>query len=289
MAKRKPQGHGRPLDTVAASEPPASLHALEDRLQYRFRNAGLLELALTHRSVAEEQGRNETDADNEQLEFLGDSVLDLHVTELLLEYFGHRREGDLTRMRAMLVSREALSQVGVRLQLGEALRLGADLDASGGRQKTSLLANAVEAVLAAIYRDAAPDGHAAVAPFIRREVFEPHLPDLLRIAEDGANFGIMGDWKSALQELLQARGVGVPTYRNVAELGETQADRRFVEEVLLAGVILGRGEARNRKAAQKAAAAEAFRMLQAEPLALSAASVTPGFVAPGSAGDKGAA
>lgn len=245
------------------------LAGVEERLQYRFRDPDLLLLALTHRSVAEEQGRNETDADNEQLEFLGDSVLDLHVTELLLERFGHRREGDLTRMRAMLVSREALSQVGVRLQLGDALRLGADLDASGGRQKTSLLANAVEAVLAAMYRDAGADGFRAVGPFIRREIFEPHLPELLRIAEDGANFGIMGDWKSALQELLQARGVGVPTYRNAAELGETQAERRFVEEVLLGTQVLGRGEARNRKAAQKAAAAEAFRRLSGGPLAAS--------------------
>ncbi|WP_419804467.1 ribonuclease III [Terriglobus sp.] len=268
-AKRKPNESNPPIPALAASE--ASLRALEDRLQYHFRNPAILELSLTHRSVAEEQGRNETDADNEQLEFLGDSVLDLHVTELLLEHFGHRREGDLTRMRAMLVSREALSQVGVRLQLGEALRLGADLDATGGRQKTSLLANAVEAILAAIYRDAMPAGHAAVAPLIRREIFDPHLPDLLRIAQDGANFGIMGDWKSALQELLQARGVGVPTYRNAAELGETQADRRFVEEVLLGGKVLAQGEARNRKAAQKAAAAEAFRLLQAEPMALAAA------------------
>jgi ribonuclease III len=268
MAKRKPKEPAQPISALTASEGPP--RSLEDRLQYHFRNSALLELALTHRSVAEEQGRNETDADNEQLEFLGDSILDLHVTELLLERFGHRREGDLTRMRAMLVSREALSQVGVRLQLGEALHLGADLEATGGRQKTSLLANAVEAVLAAIYRDAAPDGHSAVAPLIRREIFNPHLPDLLRIAEDGANFGIMGDWKSALQELLQARGVGVPTYRNAAELGETQADRRFVEEVLLGDRVLGRGEARNRKAAQKAAAAEAFRLLQTESHLLAA-------------------
>lgn len=260
--------HHEPTSIVAGAP---VLRALEDRLGYHFRDESLLELALTHRSLAEEQGRDETDADNEQLEFLGDSVLDLYVTELLLERFGERREGDLTRMRAMLVSREALSQVGVRLQLGDALRLGADLEASGGRQKTSLLANAVEAVLAAMYRDAAPDSFAAVGPFIRREVFEPHLPDLLRIAEEGANFGIMGDWKSALQELLQARGVGVPTYRNAAQLGDSQADRRFVEEVVLAGQVLGRGEARNRKAAQKAAAAEAFRMLQEQPLALAAA------------------
>ncbi len=253
------------------------MRSLEGRLQYTFRNPALLALALTHRSVAEERGRNETDADNEQLEFLGDSILDLHVTELLLEHFGHRREGDLTRMRAMLVSREALSQVGVRLQLGEALHLGADLEAAGGRQKTSLLANAVEAVLAAMYRDGAPESHGAVAPFIRREIFDPHLPDLLRIAQDGANFGMLGDWKSALQELLQARGVGVPTYRNAAELGETQQDRRFIEEVLLGSQVLGRGEARNRKAAQKAAAAEAFRLLQEEPLALAAvASLTDG-------------
>lgn len=237
--------------------------AFQQRLGYQFRDAALLQLALTHRSVAEEQNRSETTADNEQLEFLGDSVLDLIVTELLLDRFAHRREGDLTRMRAMLVSRENLSAVGVRLQLGSALRLGRDLEAAGGRTKASLLANAVEAVLAAVYRDSAPDGYAVARELVVRHVFDPHLQTLDEVAEAGAAFGVMGDWKSALQELLQARGEGVPHYRTAAELGETQAERRFVEEVYLGDQVLGRGEARNRKSAQKAAAAEAYQRLKA--------------------------
>ncbi len=237
--------------------------AFEQRLGYTFRDAALLQLALTHRSVAEEQGRSETSADNEQLEFLGDSVLDLIVTELLLDRFAHRREGDLTRMRAMLVSRENLAAVGANLQLGEVLRLGKDLEAAGGRTKTSLLANAVEAVLAAVYRDSAPAGYDIACDLVTRHIFQPHLATLDQVAEAGANFGVMGDWKSALQELLQARGDGVPHYRTAAELGANQADRRFVEEVLLGDVVLGRGEARNRKTAQKTAAAEAYRLLTA--------------------------
>ncbi len=243
--------------------------ALEDRLGYSFCNGALLRLALTHRSVAEEQGRSETTADNEQLEFLGDSVLDLIVTELLLERFAHRREGDLTRMRALLVSRENLAAVGTNLRLGEALDLGRDLEAAGGRGKMSLLANAMEAVLAAVYRDGAPDGMTRARQLVERHIFTPQLQTLDQAAEAGAAFGVMGDWKSALQELLQARGSGVPHYRNAAELGETQADRRFVEEVLLGDAVLGRGEARNRKAAQKAAAEEAYQRLvqEAEPLA----------------------
>ena len=248
-------------DAVRHGEP---LRALQRRLQYSFQHPELLELALTHRSVAEEKGQSETSADNEQLEFLGDSVLDLVVTELLMDRFAHRREGDLTRMRALLVSRESLGEVGVRLRLGEVLRLGRDLEGSGGRQRTSLLANAVEAVLAAIYRDSAPNGLRTVREMVTREVFEPHLPELDRAAEQGARFGVMGDWKSALQELLQSRGAGAPRYRNAGEMGENQQERRFIEEVLLGDQVLGRGEARNRKAAQKAAAAEAYRKLAAE-------------------------
>ncbi len=244
-------------------EQPEDLRALQERLRYTFRSPALLELALTHRSLAEEKGQNETSADNEQLEFLGDSVLDLVITELLMERFAHRREGDLTRMRALLVSRESLSEVGVRLQLGDLLRLGRDLENSGGRQRTSLIANAVEALLAAIYQDSAQKGLATVRGLVLREIFEPHLPELEQAAAQGARFGVMGDWKSALQELVQARGERAPQYRNAGELGETQQERRFIEEVLIGTEVLGRGEARNRKQAQKAAAAEAFRRLSA--------------------------
>ncbi len=250
---------------MAATQTPDQPDSFEHRLGYHFRDPALLHLALTHRSVAEEQGRSETTADNEQLEFLGDSVLDLIVTELLLDRFAHRREGDLTRMRALLVSRENLAAVGLALRLGEALHLGRDLELSGGRAKTSLLANAVEAVLAAVYRDSAPHGLGTTRALVDRHIFAPQLQTLDAAAEAGAAFGVMGDWKSALQELLQARGDGVPIYRNAETLGDTQADRRFIEEVLLGTTVLGRGEARNRKSAQKAAAAEAYRILTSEP------------------------
>ncbi len=248
-----------------AENPAESLQA---RIAYRFRDPLLLQLALTHSSLAFEQGEsaglgkpNLTSEDNEQLEFLGDSVVGLIITELLCRHFPERREGDLTRMRALLVSGKRMSEAGVRLQLGAALQLGRGEEASGGRTKSTLLADAIEALVAAIYLDAGTTGLKAARKFVEREIFKPHLAELQAAAQQGARFGgIVGDWKSALQELLQARAEGQPQYRTVEEIGNDH-NKRFRVEVLLRDDVLAEGEGTSKKSAQQAAARLAYDRL----------------------------
>ena len=249
---------------------PAESASLQDRLRYRFRDPALLQLALTHSSLAFEQGDgrpNTTAQDNEQLEFLGDAVVGIVVTELLVQHFPERREGDLTRMRALLVSGKSMGEVGIRLQLGLDLQLGRGEDTSGGRTKSALLADAVEAVVAAIYRDAGNTGSApgaglrAARAFVEREIFKPRLAELKAAAAQGARFGgIVGDWKSALQELLQARAEGQPVYRTIEETGNDH-NKRFRVEVVLGEAALAQGEGTSKKAAQQAAASIAYNLL----------------------------
>ncbi len=186
---------------------------------YAFRDPLLLDLALTHSSLLHEDPslRGGSPAkpapDNEQLEFLGDAVLSLVVAEVLFRNFPSAREGDLTRLRASIVSSEHLAAVAVRLHLGAHLRLGRGEDRSGGRQKPALLADALEAVIAALYLDG---GLPASAAFIEREVVSPALPDLRQALAQGA---AIGDYKSALQERLQATGLGQPRYVLTDESG----------------------------------------------------------------------
>lgn len=242
--------------------------ALQHRIAYQFRKPALLELALTHSSLAFEKGEtagrgepNLTTEDNEQLEFLGDSVVGLIITELLCRHFPERREGDLTRMRALLVSGKRMSEAGVRLQLGAALHLGRGEEASGGRSKVTLLADAVEALVAAIYLDAGAGGLKAARTFVEREIFQTHLAELQAAAQQGARFGgVVGDWKSALQELLQARAEGQPLYRTVEEIGSDH-NKRFRVEVLLRDDVLAAGEGTSKKSAQQAAARLAYDRL----------------------------
>ncbi len=264
-----------PTDTAEPDDPAAIRNpaaALQGRIGYRFRNPALLQLALTHSSLAFEQGEangrgdpNRTDEDNEQLEFLGDSIVGLIVTELLCRHFPTRREGDLTRMRALLVSGKSMGEAGVRLQLGAALHLGRGEDASGGRTKSALLADAVEALVAAVYLDAGPSGLKAARTLVEREIFTPRLPELQAAAQQGARFGgVVGDWKSALQELLQARAAGQPQYRTVEETGEDH-NKRFRVEVLLGDEVLAGGEGTSKKSAQQAAAHLAYDRLSPLP------------------------
>jgi len=263
----------------AAAKPVAEKRAIsqaitesvEERIRYHFRDRRLLELALTHSSLAFEKGDgtpNRTTEDNEQLEFLGDAVVGLIVTELLIQHFPERREGDLTRMRAMLVSGKGMSEAAVRLQLGRDLRLGKGEESTGGRARASVLADAVEAIVAAIFRDAGNAGSApgaglrAAKSFVEREIFKPRLAELKAAAAQGARFGgIVGDWKSALQELMQARGEGQPTYRTLEETGDAH-NKRFRVEVLLGEQVMGEGEGQSKKSAQQAAAHVAYEKLQ---------------------------
>lgn len=246
------------------------LVTLESRIGYRFQSAALLQLALTHSSLAFETSDppgtpNRTTDDNEQLEFLGDAIAGMLMTELLCQHFPERREGDLTRMRALLVSGKRLSEAAIRLRLGEALRLGKGEEATGGRQRTSLLADAVEALIAAIYLDAGKRGLEQARTFVEQQLFLPHLEELRNAARQGARFGgVIGDWKSALQELLQARDGGQPHYRTVEETGNDH-NRQFRVEVLLRDDVLAEGEGNSKKVAQQLAAQRAYARLSPGP------------------------
>ena len=187
-----------------------TIASLETVLGHHFLHPELLEQALTHSSQARERESAGTmdgnkAADNEQLEFLGDSVLALVTSEELFHRFPHFHEGELSKSRAHLVSEKHLVQVAKKLDLGNYLRLGRGEEKSGGRNKTALLVDALEAVLGAIYLDG---GILQARQFILEKVL---LPELERLAQNGDNLP-MTDHKSALQERLQAMGCPQPTY-----------------------------------------------------------------------------
>ena len=229
------------------AEREAELHALEQRLGYRFADLALLDRALTHASLANEAaalGR----ADNEALEFLGDAVLGLVVTDLL-----HRRdpdgaEGAKSRRRARLVSAPSLSRRAADLGLPELLLLGRGEEKTGGREKAALWANAYEALVAALYLDG---GFEAAHRFVR--------DDFARDVE--ASDEELEDPKSRLQELLQGEGRPVPRYGVVEEEGPSHR-RRFRVECRLDDGTVTSGEGYSKKAAQQEAAREALQRLR---------------------------
>jgi len=235
---------------------------------HTFKRPELLTWALTHRSLAYETGPEtppDPSSDNEQLEFVGDAVLGLAVAESLFHRFPHSREGELTRLRASLVSRRHLGAVAARIGLGEMLLLGRGEEQSGGRQKPALLANALEAVIAALYIDG---GLEAARAFIERHIIEPSLPDLHGALSAGETFsGAIGDHKSALQEYLQATGAGQPQYVLTAQSGPDHQKLFRVEVRISDGDgfrALGESEATTKKQAQQQAARIAVERLLAE-------------------------
>jgi ribonuclease-3 len=227
-------------------EPP--IGELAARLGRPFDDPDLLLRALAHRSwCAETEGA----ASNERLEFLGDAVLGLVVTDHLFNTYPDLPEGELAKVRASLVNSEALAEVAVTLNLGSALLLGKGEAASGGREKPSILADAMEAVLGAVYLDGGWD--AAVDLVMRL------LAD--RIEEAAAGPGGQ-DYKTRLQELAAREFDQLPRYE-VDDEGPDHA-KRFYARVQLAGVERGRGEGRSKKQAEQAAAKAAWRDLQRE-------------------------
>lgn len=219
---------------------------LERRLGYRFRDGGLLELALTHRSWANEQ---DLGANYERLEFLGDAVLGLVTAEWLYTEHPELPEGQLSKRKAVLVSQPALARHARRLGLGEELRLGVGEERSGGREKASLLADSLEAVFGAIFLDS------GLEP--ARKVILP----LLERGEDEREHRRHQDAKTRLQELTQARGWDLPEYRLVSEEGPDHA-KTFRFECRVAGELLGGGEGRTKKLAEQRAAAAALKALE---------------------------
>jgi ribonuclease-3 len=225
---------------------------------HRFRDPALLTLALTHRSLAYETSPEETSvpgSDNEQLEFIGDAVLGLVVAEALYRRFPDSREGELTRLRASLVSRRNLAEVGTRLNLGDHLLLGRGEEQSGGRRKPALIANGVEAVIAALYLDG---GLEAARDFIHRYIVEPAETELFAALRSGPFSGAIGDYKSALQERLQASGLGQPEYVTIAQSGPDHQKRFHIEvrstDATGSSTTLAGAEGTTKKQAQQEAA-----------------------------------
>ena len=216
-----------------------------DRLGYSFDDERLAELALTHRSWCAENGDAES---NERLEFLGDAVVGLAVAAYLYEHYPHLPEGELAKVRASVVSASTLAVLGRELGLGDGLRLGKGESASGGREKASILADAVEAVLGAVYLDR---GWGAVCGLIERLLGA-------EIDQTALDPGVH-DYKTRLQEFIAGRGTSAPQYR-LAESGPDH-EKRFVAEVLLDGVVLGAGEGSSKKQSEQAAARDAWSSL----------------------------
>ncbi|GBC96251.1 Ribonuclease 3 [bacterium HR16] len=216
------------------------------KLQIPETCAPLVEQALTHRSaLAEGVARS-----NERLEFLGDAVLGFIVTEKLYTLFPDRAEGDLSRARALVVSRRTLAQVAKQLGVDHVLRLSAGEEAQGGRQRSSILADAVEALIAAVYLQA---GMEEARRFVWRV-----LGDVIQRAPDASR---AHDYKSRLQEKTHALLRQTPEYEVISETGADH-DKTFCVQVRLGDVVLGTGTGKSKKDAEQAAAREALEKME---------------------------
>jgi len=219
---------------------------LEERIGYKFRNPLLLAEALTHPSVGHELQREHFD--NQRLEFLGDAILQLVITEHLFRNFGAEAEGKLTKLRSRLVSRETLGTHAAALDLGRYLMMGCGEEASGGRQRTSALADAFEALIGAVYLDS--DLETA-----RKFILAQARPDLDQLAQEPVDINPKGQ----LQELLQSISPRSPVYEVVSQSGPEHA-KTFVVNAVWEGIILGTDTGRNKKQAETAAAIEAMQL-----------------------------
>jgi ribonuclease-3 len=232
----------------------SELVPLERRIGYRFRDRGLLEHALTHRSRVHEDASGGV-FDNESMEFLGDSVLGFVIADMLFREFPQHNEGQKSKLKASLVSSASLARFAAQLDLGEFLILGRGEEKTGGRFKHAIIADCYEALIAAVYLDG---GIEAARRFI-----ETQFAELIEEARrTGAEAAFTDDWKSALQEWLQSRGRGLPAYRLAEELGPAHR-RRFVVEVVVEGESIARAEGRSKKEAAQSAARAALEKLTA--------------------------
>ena len=224
------------------------MRSLEEKLEYSFCRRELLEESLNHSSYANEHRAEGTES-NERLEFLGDSVLGFVTAEYLFARHPDLPEGDLTRIRAALVCEESLHEAAVRLSLGEYLRLGKGEEQGGGRSRASILADATEAVFAAVYLDG---GLAAASRLIHRVLLDCQREE---VVEEKRR-----DYKTALQELIQRKPEQELHYRMVREYGPDHS-KTFVAEVLVGGAAVSEGEGRSKKEAEQAAARSALEKL----------------------------
>ena len=221
---------------------------LQKKLSYYFINIDFLLESITHKSYVNENP-DLNYKDNERLEFLGDAVLDLSISSYLVENFPHYQEGELSKIKSMMVSEASLAKIAAELDLGEYLLLGRGEEHTGGRKKESLLANALEAVIAAIYLDG---GLPAADGFIRM-VFVAQIQTITRE-------GISLDYKTDLQEYCQGHDLELPAYRVSKEMGPDHK-KTFEVELLIDGEVLGLGIGKNKKEAEQRAAKEALKYL----------------------------
>lgn len=221
------------------------LDDLETALGHHFARRELLEAALTHRSYSNERGEGEN---YERLEFLGDSVLGLVAAEWLFARLGNRPEGELAKLKSFLVSAGVLGRHAQGLGVGELLKLGVGEDRSGGRQKRSILADAMEALFGAVFVDAGFEAARTVVVPVLEAAAEEHE----RIAKSDA--------KTVLQERAQAAGVGLPSYQLVGEAGPDH-QKRFLVECWLGGRKIGSAEGGSKKQAEQRAALAALEAL----------------------------
>ena len=227
------------------------MQELERKLNYTFRDPALLGEALSHSSYANEHRAAHLNS-NERLEFLGDSVLGFVTAEFLFVQHPDLPEGDLTRIRAALVCEQSLYEVARKLRLGQYLKLGRGEEAGGGRERISILADATEAVFAAVYLDG---GITAASALIHRVLLDAEREE---VVEERRR-----DYKTALQELVQRQADQVLTYQMVREEGPDHA-KTFAAEVLLNGEALGTGSGHSKKEAEQAAAKAALQALGGE-------------------------
>ncbi|NSW84981.1 MAG: ribonuclease III [Syntrophobacteraceae bacterium] len=238
------------------AEQETHLDGLQQVLDYRFKKPGLLQQALIHRSFLHENPQV-NEADNETLEFLGDAVLGLAISHLLLRQYPECNEGDLSRLRSAIVNERELARIAQDLGFGDYLMLGKGEELTGGRQKTSLLADTLEAVLAAIYLDGGLD---AAIDVIKR-LFHAYL-DIEQ--EQHPLRTLDKDYKTQLQELTQARFKLTPVYSLDAEEGPDH-DKTFHMSVALENRVLATGSGKSKKEAQQEAACKALDVIGRQP------------------------
>jgi ribonuclease III len=241
-------------DTVTGRVVPfgSELEPLERRIGYRFRDRGMLEHALTHRSRVHEDASGGV-FDNESMEFLGDSVLGFVIADMLFREFPQHNEGQKSKLKSLIVSSTSLARLAEKIDLGEYLILGRGEEKTGGRRKQALIADGYEALIAAIHLDG---GIEAARAFIERQ-----FADLIEEARrTGAHAAFTEDYKSALQEWLQAHDRGLPSYRLAAEIGPAHR-KLFDVEVVVEGEAVARAEGKSKKEAAQAAAKLALERL----------------------------
>lgn len=234
---------------------PQSLNSLQISLNYFFKELSYLDRALTHSSYRHEAKSSDV-LDNERLEFLGDAVLNFVVSNHLFHLFPDIPEGRLAKLKAVIVSEPVLSEKGRTLQLGKYLLLGKGEQKSGGAERISILGDAFEAVIGAIYLDG---GIESVQPFILRQLGS----DFQSLSKEN----YFQDFKSILQEYIQANFATVPIYQSVSESGPDH-DKRFVVNVSVNREVYGIGEGKNKKEAEQKAAHQACEKLKIRAISL---------------------